>query len=182
MDDPLSTASPGMRPSALALVAIALLLLAPSAAGELIAGGNSKEVVVDGQRYEFTAYQGTFSEFDSAFTASTLPWWGSASVAQQYATEVYGAPFLADGLSESDAHYVYFQSSPSLVAAYYDPDEQSAVVKSYVTSAELVFVNARAVPEIDGEALAQGLLAIAALGLSVSVRRREAARSDAPVA
>ncbi|MEX0450132.1 hypothetical protein V6X63_10275 [Spiribacter sp. 221] len=155
------------------LIALGVLVcgLGPAAASSLPSGSKTAEVIVDGQRYELTAYKGTYTEFDSHFGASTQPWWGNQSVAADLAENVFkNQGNLADGIAgTSEAMFVWKFESNKAFAETYLTGRRSYELE---TGFDEAYVDAVAVPEIDGAGLAQGALALGAIGLWMIGRDR----------
>ena len=129
------TFRPGGRPVPLlkgalgAAVALAALSLSPGSAQAYV-------VTVGGLLYDVTTFTGSYnsntSKFQTPANGGVMPWWGSSTLADEFATQVgsglgqpnnLGAPF--------GPVFAYATSGQNLRIYYYDSRYQSPSILSY---------------------------------------------------
>lgn len=136
-------------------------------------------VVVNGTTYDVTTFEGSYSNNSSRFTTTEMPWFGSGSLAEQFAIAV-GAQLGTPVLGTNGPYFAYsivfnptFGNTSILSYSYDSSSNPPTVVKS---SAGEFFNNTYAVVSAQAPSAVPGPLplfgAAAAFGMSRRLRRR----------
>ena len=128
---------------------------------------------VDGTSYNFTYFTGSYSDYTSRFSTTLMPWWGDSAKAQLFAAAIagqlglvsHGGPYFA---------YTFVLNTPyfnSSVTSYRYLDLPVITQSWPGPFANVRYVTATAVPEIDGVLIPQVGLLLA--GLFIILGRRK---------
>ncbi|MEX0448778.1 hypothetical protein V6X63_03360 [Spiribacter sp. 221] len=158
------------------VAALAALLAATPAMGEV-----TETIIVDNQYYTIGWASGR-TDSDPEFAGKDVrgtSWYGNGVLSRKLAIESAQGPLA--GTSSGGWFVDFISGAGNPTTGYATTGAAGTVADSdFATNATVTFAYELAaptpVPEIDGAALAQGTLAIAALGLWAGARRREVAR------
>jgi hypothetical protein len=153
-------------------------LVAATAAFSSADAAHAVPVVVNGTTYDVTTFTGSYNSNSSRFTTNEMPWFGSQSLAQQFATAVgiqLGKPNLGSG-----GPYFAFsigtdpEGRPQVSASYYEFGSIIPTVTGIGAGENFngtyAFVSAPAPSAVPGPLPLFG--AAAAFGMSRRLRRR----------
>ena len=122
-----------------AAVALAALSLNPGsaqAACDPASPVNTCRVMVGGLQYDVTTFTGTYndntSKFETPANGGVMPWWGSSTLANEFATQVGSGLGQPNNLgSPFGPVYAYATSGQNLRIYYYDSRYPSPSILSY---------------------------------------------------
>lgn len=178
-----SHGSPPLLQAAFGAAAAAALSLSLSpgsaqAACDPASPANTCRVTVGGLQYDVTTFTGTYNDNASKFSSTLMPWYGSSSIANQFAATVGGGllypnggngPFFAWSQSSGNISIFYtYEGNPAYPSSGFPYGQYSNA--TIPTGANYVWAQVEAVASVPGPLPIFG--AGAAFGFSRKLRKR----------